>query len=56
MTAVDVRLSDHVLVPDNLADTRGKKIRNGWRCRCCDEHWDELPPVAERLNACPVAE
>lgn len=54
MTALDVRrLSDHVLVPDNTRDGR-KTIRNGWKCRDCLVHWDELPPVAERLNACPV--
>ena len=55
MSAVRVGLSDHVLIPDNLKEGR-KIVRNGWKCRDCAQHWDELPPVAERLHACPVPE
>lgn len=46
-------LSDHVLVPFNMKDGR-KKVRAGWECRCCHEHWDDLPPIRERLHACLV--
>lgn len=56
MTLVDTRrLFDHRLRPDNIATPARKPIiRNGWRCVECDTHWDELPPVAERLGTCPT--
>lgn len=46
-------LSDHVLVPVNVKAKRST-TRNGWECRVCHEHWDDLPPIAERLRSCPV--
>lgn len=44
-------LVNHVLIPVVFKVNRVNQ-NMGWCCRDCGQYWWELPPVADRLNAC----